>query len=659
MQLTTKEEPNVGVIEAAANSNSSDASSVSSTTPTPTNNTSLQTETILTSPTNITTTTSNNDENSSSINSHSAKPVIASELITPSSIADTSKECKFYFGSNTSSSSAANSGDELDSMSSLNSATNTPPNEALHLKNFNFNHLNSLKSSNYSSFTSSPSSCSSCNNVNPTATTNYIKISQNFNSLNQNISSPHINNQIARSLSDIFGRTFISACRDKLVKTPTVICMVGLPARGKTYISRKLARYLHWIGVKTKVFNVGEYRREAFHKVFTEFASKEFFDPENKKFVEIRDNCAKQALEDMCNWLNNEGEVAIFDATNTTRQRRLLINEVCTKQFCFRLFFVESICDDPKVIESNVKEVKVSSPDYKNVDSETAIKDFCDRIKLYEAQYETIDEKLDKQFSFIKIFNVGERFLVNRVIGHIQSRVVYFLMNIRVLPRTIYLTRHGESDMNLNQRIGGDSNLSSRGRVYCDKLAEFVKKENLADLVVWTSQFKRTIQTASKIEAPKEQWKALNEIDAGICEGMTYEEIAAKFPDEFALRDQDKYHYRYPNGESYQDLVARLEPVIMELERQESVLVVCHQAVMRCVLAYFLNKTADELPYLKVPLHTVIKLSPLAYGCQMEQIALNVDAVNTHRDKPKVINNTINSPSINLTSSTFTNDNVN
>lgn len=72
--------------------------------------------------------------------------------------------------------------------------------------------------------------------------------------------------------------------RNKLVKTPTVICMVGLPARGKTYISKKLARYLNWIGVKTKVFNVGEYRREAFH----EFAGKEFFDPENKEFVKIR-----------------------------------------------------------------------------------------------------------------------------------------------------------------------------------------------------------------------------------------------------------------------------------------------------------------------------------------------------------------------------------
>ena len=99
------------------------------------------------------------------------------------------------------------------------------------------------------------------------------------------------------------------------------------------------------------------------------------------------------------------------------------------------------MCDDPRVIESNVKEVKISSPDYKNVDSTVAVNDFLERIRLYEQQYEAIDEKLDKHYSFIKIFNVGEKFLVNRVIGHIQSRVVYFLMNIRVLPRTIYLTR--------------------------------------------------------------------------------------------------------------------------------------------------------------------------------------------------------------------------
>lgn len=46
--------------------------------------------------------------------------------------------------------------------------------------------------------------------------------------------------------------------------------------------------------------------------------------------------------------------------------------------------------------------------------------------------------------------------------------------------------------------------------------------------------------------------------------------------------------------QSYEDLVQRLEPVIMELERQENVLVICHQAVMRCLLAYFLDKSAGE-----------------------------------------------------------------
>lgn len=35
----------------------------------------------------------------------------------------------------------------------------------------------------------------------------------------------------------------------------------------------------------------------------------------------------------------------------------------------------------------------------------------------------------------------------------------------------------------------------------------------------------------------------------GICEGMTYEEIQEQYPQDFADRDQDKYHYRYPSGE--------------------------------------------------------------------------------------------------------------
>ncbi|CAF3092452.1 unnamed protein product [Rotaria socialis] len=429
----------------------------------------------------------------------------------------------------------------------------------------------------------------------------------------------------------LLSRRISQACRDRLVRTPTVIAMCGLPARGKTYISKKLARYLQWIGIKTKVFNVGEYRRVAVKF----YADKDFFDPDNAEALAVRNQCAQQALEDMCSYLSDDGEVAIFDATNTTRERRRCIYEYCSQTFCFRVFFVESICDSSDIVNLNIREVKLKSPDYKDVPQEEAVTDFLSRIQQYEKRYETIDDTTERNYSFIKIFNCGERFLVHKIGGHIQSRVVYFLMNIHILPRTIYLTRHGESTLNQDLRIGGDSSLSANGKLYGEALAQYMENESIPDLIVWTSQMQRTIQTAAKINAPKEQWKALNEINAGICEGLTYMEIAERFPDELAARDQSKFYYRYPGGESYQDLVARLEPVIMELERAENVLVVCHQAVARCILGYFLNKDADDLPYTKVPLHTVIKLTPMAYGCLMECIPLHINAVNTHRRKPK------------------------
>ncbi|XP_054285681.1 6-phosphofructo-2-kinase/fructose-2,6-bisphosphatase-like isoform X5 [Macrosteles quadrilineatus] len=451
--------------------------------------------------------------------------------------------------------------------------------------------------------------------------------------------------------------------RANYVNSPHVICMVGLPARGKTYIATKLSRYLNWIGINTKVFNLGEYRRhwtsngsldsyreevincrsenvfnlgEYRRHATTAYKSHEFFRQDNEEAMAIRTQCAINALSDVCTWLENGGEVAVFDATNSTIERRQMIHNIVVKKMGYKLFFVESVCDDPSIIETNIMEVKVNSPDYKNMNTDKALQDFLQRIEHYQERYEPLDEQLETSQSFMKIYNTGEKVVVHKHEGHIQSRIVYYLMNIHIVPRTIYLTRHGESEQNLEGRIGGDSNLSHRGRQYADSLSAYIAQQDIPGLRVWTSWLKRTIQTVEKVIAPQERWKALNEIDAGICEEMTYEEIAEKYPDDFAARDQAKFTYRYPRGESYEDLVARLEPVIMELERQGNVLVVSHQAVIRCLLAYFLDKSADELPYLQVPLHTVIKLTPVAYGCRVEHINLGVEAVDTHRAKPPI-----------------------
>ncbi|XP_028302492.1 6-phosphofructo-2-kinase/fructose-2,6-bisphosphatase 4b isoform X2 [Gouania willdenowi] len=439
-----------------------------------------------------------------------------------------------------------------------------------------------------------------------------------------------------------------------MTNCPTLIVTVGLPARGKTYIAKKLTRYLNWIGVPTKEFNVGQYRRECL-KIYKSF---EFFRPDNNEGLKIRRQCATSALNDVREYLRVEGgQVAVFDATNTTRERRediMKFAEQNSFRVCSRpqhslfpkhpnslflsnqVFFVESVCEDPDVIAQNIVQVKLGNPDYIHCNSEEAIEDFMKRIKCYESSYQPLEETLDRDLSYIKIMDVGRRYLVNRVVDHIQSRIVYYLMNIHITPRSIYLCRHGESDLNIKGRIGGDSALSARGKEFAKRLGKFIEEQDIKELKVWTSQMKRTIQTAEGIGVPYEQWKALNEIDAGVCEEMMYEEIQENYPLEFAMRDQDKYRYRYPKGESYEDLVQRLEPVIMELERQENVLVVCHQAVMRCLLAYFLDKTADELPYLNCPLHTVLKLTPVAYGCKVESVYLSVDAVNTHRDRPEM-----------------------
>ncbi len=154
-------------------------------------------------------------------------------------------------------------------------------------------------------------------------------------------------------------------------------------------------------------------------------------------------------------------------------------------------------------------------------------------------------------------------------------------------------------------------------------------------LTVWTSTLKRTIATARHL--PKHynqlQWKALDELDAGVCDGMTYQEIKDVFPEDFAARDEDKYNYRYRGGESYRDVVIRLEPIIMELERSEDILIISHQAVIRCIYAYFMQKSQELSPWVPVPLHTLIKLTPKAYGTDEEIKPANIAAVSTWRGK--------------------------
>lgn len=392
--------------------------------------------------------------------------------------------------------------------------------------------------------------------------------------------------------------------------------MVGLPARGKTFIARKVARYLSWLGHKTRVFNVGAYRRERLGS----HQHHSFFDHENAAGNSARLDMANVALDDLLEWVHGGGEIGIYDATDSTRERRRMVRDRC-EAAGLQVVFLESICNDPAIIEANIRATKSRSPDYAGIAEDEAVADFRMRIAHYERAYHTVGED---EGSFIKIIDVAKTVVAHRIEGYVPARLVFFLINLHIQPRSIWLTRHGESEFNVLGRIGGDSALSRDGLGYAEALGEFFRERHKMPPVVWTSTMRRTTETAEQIAGSTNRaWRALDEIDAGVCDGLTYAEIADAMPAEFAARAADKFRYRYPRGESYQDVIQRLEPVIFELERERApVLIIGHQAVLRALYAYMMDQPPEACPRISMPLHTLIRLKPSAYGCDETRFPL-------------------------------------
>ena len=430
----------------------------------------------------------------------------------------------------------------------------------------------------------------------------------------------------------------------KGTKKRLVVGLVGLPARGKTYIGRKLCRYLNWIGYTCASFNVGSYRRKEVGSTIPP----SFFDPANEAGATKRSELAKMALKDMFKYFAEGGQSAIYDGTNSTVERRKMVQDYCKQMEAeldiqVQLVWIEMICTDPLIISENIREAKLTSPDSAGLDAEQAVANFYERIRNYEKEYQSLgSDPSEDEMSYMKNIDSGRQVINNRIEGYLMSKIVYFVMNLKLNRAPIYITRHGESQHNVKGLIGGDPFLSPNGVKYAEALRDFIASEKeithdaLAELSVWTSTLNRTLQTVESLKPlglPTTRWRALIEIQVGSCDNMTYEEIAEKYPEEFAARKRDKLNYRYPQGgESYMDVIQRIEPCILELERMSTpVLLVVHRAVARCFYSYYLDLQMSEIPHLDIPLHTVLKLEPKAYGCQVTRFQLPVESCETHK----------------------------
>jgi broad specificity phosphatase PhoE/predicted kinase len=412
-----------------------------------------------------------------------------------------------------------------------------------------------------------------------------------------------------------------------------VIGMVGLPARGKSYISRKICRYLNWQQISCEVFNLGEYRRQI---VGTKECNSEFFNPENQDATKVREQCAALCLEDLIEYLTDDGgQVAIYDGTNSTAERRKNVFENLKERLPdVNLIWVESICSDDKVIENNIRAAKLSNRDYKDVATDIAIQDFLERINQYKKKYQELSEDLDGDASFVKLYNVGKRVVINNINGFLATKIVSFLMNLHVNPHPIYLTRSGESNYILENKMGGgDSEMTERGVKYAKLVNEFFQQEKRDGKLnektkILTSTLKRGVQTAQAISIGVEphSLKILDELNCGIYNGLTLEEMEKQYPNEFKARRIDQLNYRYPSGESYLDVIHRLEPVIFEIERaKDPVIIVSHISILQCLYAYFSRHDIDRVPHLKIPSNTIIKLEPEAYFCYENRYEYDLD----------------------------------
>ncbi|KAK2048806.1 6-phosphofructo-2-kinase [Colletotrichum somersetense] len=413
------------------------------------------------------------------------------------------------------------------------------------------------------------------------------------------------------------------------------IVMVGLPARGKTHICVSLARYLGWLGVKTRIFHLGDYRRATVGK--GGIVPEDYFFPDaSPQSVILRQKILKKCREDIYSWLNHEnGQVAIYDAVNPTAAgRRALAKELGKHDV--QTLFIESYVNDEGILRENARNVKISSPDFAGMDPDEAAKLYLRRIDMKIPVFETMEEK---ELNYIKMINAGQKFFYNNVsFGYLSHRIVFYLTNLHIKSRTTYFVRAGVTTEEDSYKA--DAPLSEEGMAYAARMSETLLKHReqeraalverggpdvpLRPLSVWTSTRCRTVQTADYLKKKGfkvRQRSQMSQINPGVCEKMSERAIRHIYPEEVEKHELDPYHHRYPRAESYHDLAVRLEPIILELEREQSdLLIIAHESVLRVLYAYLMHCATMDIPVLKFPRDEIIEIIPAAYQNEAKRI---------------------------------------
>lgn len=183
------------------------------------------------------------------------------------------------------------------------------------------------------------------------------------------------------------------------------------------------------------------------------------------------------------------------------------------------------------------------------------------------------------------------------------SNYFYFILESRDFVLKIYITRHGETEWNKENRLQGwkDSPLTEKGIENAKKLGYALK--NVSFQKIYCSPSGRAIETAKLINlerlTPLVLEEGLKELNFGEWEGKTGDDILQIQREDYEnfWTIPHKYDHRKHNGESLDALKERMRRTLLTILSDHSsgnVLLVTHAVAIRTIMSYCLNIPTDK-----------------------------------------------------------------
>jgi alpha-ribazole phosphatase len=166
--------------------------------------------------------------------------------------------------------------------------------------------------------------------------------------------------------------------------------------------------------------------------------------------------------------------------------------------------------------------------------------------------------------------------------------------------KKIFLVRHGLTSLNEQRRYCGESNvsLSSQGLKQAQRAADFLCEEKFDS--IYTSPLERCLETANAIakshDIYPEALTGLSEINFGLWEGLTFEEIQKSYSEQMKVWFENPDDFTFPEGESVRDFRKRvLASLDTVLEEQGNCLIVAHGGSLRIIICHLSGWPMESL----------------------------------------------------------------